>query len=509
MYPVPLPTPPALYLEISHQIPQAWHSFDLSYEGMLAIVSRLEKLEEIAETISEDEFKRLRSIVIYLVQLGSLNATASQLDLLDYDISQLFVDDDEFLDDDDLEAAAAYNPNFPNDAYILPCKSLRKRVKQVGKALKKAAKKVVKFVKEHRKEFITAGVAVAGVGAAYYLLADHGEHIEEPQGPGRLSEPERRAETPTKELPPVKEESTTQETPVLQPKPAESFSEWKFKDEIKEMGALVAHHIWNGVAELGSIIPMLEQDLLDLGKLATRLGPSVTPNDQLLEGPLFHAEQDFKAQYNQKVAEIHQKIDDWFSTDQGHLFDEEYKRRKKERVTAIGLPPPLFGHLKEAKEVARIASVIRQETIAEELSLAARNINSLKNAGAVESRVSSATEGILAKQSPIFNPIRSKSDGIWEIEGKSIKRFDTNRIGAEDGKLEHLFKQEHKLNVLGNSNDVILEKITKAVADADIKGLIPLNQHFERRIIVEGHEVEVRGIVLNGELRYGTFFIPK
>src|SRR5258708_3957323 len=87
MYPMPLPPPPAIYFEISHQIPEMWRSFDSSYQALLDIANCLEQLEEIEGSISEDELKKIRTIVIHLIQIGSLNATASQLDLLNYDIA--------------------------------------------------------------------------------------------------------------------------------------------------------------------------------------------------------------------------------------------------------------------------------------------------------------------------------------------------------------------------------------------------------------------------------------
>lgn len=44
--------------------------------------------------------------------------------------------------------------------------------------------------------------------------------------------------------------------------------------------------------------------------------------------------------------------------------------------------------------------------------------------------------------------------------------------------------------------------------EADSKNIVPLNKPFSIRVLVEGKQVEVHGIVLDGELRYSTFFIP-
>jgi hypothetical protein len=59
------------------------------------------------------------------------------------------------------------------------------------------------------------------------------------------------------------------------------------------------------------------------------------------------------------------------------------------------------------------------------------------------------------------------------------------------------------------SHETTYEKVTEALLLKDQKGLIPHNEAFNIRVNVNGHEIEVRGIIIDGELNYGTFFIPE
>ena len=54
-----------------------------------------------------------------------------------------------------------------------------------------------------------------------------------------------------------------------------------------------------------------------------------------------------------------------------------------------------------------------------------------------------------------------------------------------------------------------MEKITRSVLEADKAGQIPTKGVFNLLVNIDEYVVEVRGTVINEQLRYGTFFIPK
>jgi hypothetical protein len=89
----------------------------------------------------------------------------------------------------------------------------------------------------------------------------------------------------------------------------------------------------------------------------------------------------------------------------------------------------------------------------------------------------------------------------------NIKRFNIDRIWGDPNKVRHLFPPNHNLERLGTPSQVI-DKVTKSLFDADRAGLIPKSGPFEIVRRIEGHSVTVRGAIVNGELRYGTIFIP-
>ena len=81
------------------------------------------------------------------------------------------------------------------------------------------------------------------------------------------------------------------------------------------------------------------------------------------------------------------------------------------------------------------------------------------------------------------------------------------RIFNDPNKVKHIFHPKHNIDKLGSPREA-LEKVTKAVLDASqAGGNLPPSGPFTITRHVEGYLVEIRGAVINGELRYGTLFI--
>lgn len=89
----------------------------------------------------------------------------------------------------------------------------------------------------------------------------------------------------------------------------------------------------------------------------------------------------------------------------------------------------------------------------------------------------------------------------------NIQQFNVSKIFDDPNKVRHLFHPKHNLDRLG-TNQQALDKITKSVFEADKSGLIPQSGPFNLTRNIDGHAVRINGAVVNGELRYGTFWIP-
>ena len=88
-----------------------------------------------------------------------------------------------------------------------------------------------------------------------------------------------------------------------------------------------------------------------------------------------------------------------------------------------------------------------------------------------------------------------------------IRLFNVSRVFDDPNKVRHIFDAKHNLDRLGSPAEA-LNKVTKSLFDADSAGLIPTSGPFNITRIIDGHSVTVHGAVVNGELRYGTIFIP-
>jgi len=81
------------------------------------------------------------------------------------------------------------------------------------------------------------------------------------------------------------------------------------------------------------------------------------------------------------------------------------------------------------------------------------------------------------------------------------------RVFNDPNKVRHIFHPKHQLDKLGNPKEA-LEKITHAVLDkTQTGGILPESGSFIITRQIDGYIVEIRGAIINGELRYGTLFI--
>ncbi len=91
---------------------------------------------------------------------------------------------------------------------------------------------------------------------------------------------------------------------------------------------------------------------------------------------------------------------------------------------------------------------------------------------------------------------------------KTIRSYNPYTDVLESrGKTQHIFEQaKHKMHLLGPQEEAV-ELVTGMVLEADRAGLIVAEKPFEVTGMIKGHNVTARGIVIDGQLRYGTVFL--
>ncbi len=264
----------------------------------------------------------------------------------------------------------------------------------------------------------------------------------------------------------------------------------KCLDFANDLGAEVFHTVWEEFSEMGILS---ESDVIEVKKIMYRIAPKSADHFGDLEP---HWEE-WQIQGHKTIDRLFAQKERSYKKPSPEELEERYKEFPQLRYfqnPTIGELPPPSRAISSLKKVANAAKTIRKaESIVvatEELSVTARSLKVAKETAALS-------------RSPA---VRIKGN-IWEIEGKSIKRFDTDT--AYKNKTNHVFKKaRHQLDKLPYPENVVIDKVTQAVIEADQAGRVPLNKPFAIRVMVEGYEIEARGIVLDGELRYGTFFIP-
>ncbi len=78
----------------------------------------------------------------------------------------------------------------------------------------------------------------------------------------------------------------------------------------------------------------------------------------------------------------------------------------------------------------------------------------------------------------------------------------------DPNKVKHIFQPKHQLDKLGSPDEAV-EKIIKAALDENQAsgGTLPESGSFTITRQVDEYQVEIRGAVINGKLRFGTLFI--
>ena len=98
-----------------------------------------------------------------------------------------------------------------------------------------------------------------------------------------------------------------------------------FVEKVREFGASLAHQALDSVTELASVVPQLQQEIVDLGK-------DFFSGDTTLE------EIKPRKNYEAFVSVGHQKIDEVFATDQSGRYTPEAKVLRDQNMTRAEIP---------------------------------------------------------------------------------------------------------------------------------------------------------------------------
>lgn len=323
------------YKQISQRTPLKDFSL-LTYDEILDLLDEIE-FGGLEERCSFEELENINRFLSTLAIEGAEDNDSALLDDVVNLISTGNVYQNAHLFDD--KGCAIYPAVFYGDSNIILCKSLWKKTKD--------------FVRNHKKEIIIGAIivvavvvvvtvavvatsaAAASTAAAAAGVAGACENNQEP-----YKEPK---------LEPKKEEESSAVYQSLEPIPAEQVNLMKqelrehfepirelateeydpfFNEKAREFGSHLTHEALDGISDLASLGPQLQQELVDLSK---KIFPeSVIPGD--MRNPMEN--------YENHIAQGHDKIDQMFSTNQAEYHTPEAIAARNENITRCEMPLP-------------------------------------------------------------------------------------------------------------------------------------------------------------------------
>jgi hypothetical protein len=371
---------------------------------------------------------------------------------------------------------------------FVPCKSLKKHCK-------KLLLNISKFTRKHKKEIIIGAVAAVAIGVGAYFVAGALAETAVTAAAGAAAASagsDHHKHSASNEPPPLESIPTE---PFFEPyenpevcvaEPFEKSNE--FKGFAKDLATEIVHEVLKGVGDTGELLLQ-----------AIKYTPAIV----LLNGcQIENAPLDKTSEcWQECVVTAHEKIDEWFDTSLAGKYTDPLPPTSLDYLKPIKgeLPPPFFGAFKEAGEVAKAAQTLARAEEAAAIVTEARTAAAIEHAAAAEARAVISAEKAL----------EATPKGIWKLDGNNIKKVNWDELFKRE-KIEHIFDEpRHQLTKLNLSYKEIYEKLTKKIVEADKLGQIPIDKPFKIRVQVDEYIIEARGKIINGELKYGTFFIPE
>jgi len=111
---------------------------------------------------------------------------------------------------------------------------------------------------------------------------------------------------------------------------------WSLSEKARQLGSAVAHEVLDGVATLGSVVPELQAEIIDVAS-------KIVPQNYIPADLPEMINTDPVGSYNDIVLALHEGIDEVFSTNGAGRYTPEAKAKDPLNDFAIGIVPPPVG----------------------------------------------------------------------------------------------------------------------------------------------------------------------
>jgi hypothetical protein len=347
-----------------------------SYDEIIQLLNAIES-GELEKKCTPEELERIKYFVAFLAKEGALPDDSEESLSMDNDIEELLNEDDTTFS---FEAYDNYQymivPAVWNEqSEIVLCKSWAK----------KQWKHIKKFAKKHRKALIigaavvvAATVVIVAVAASSVAAGAAAASAAGAAGAGASE-----ADCGEKNTSKVKDEqasvspsnvpsasisalAATNDAPILKTVLQEHITTFKelvaeehltnpsghskdlenaiFGENVRKLGAILAHETLDGVSELTACVPQLLQEIKDLGH---RIAPEnfLSPNEELAASPLEN--------YEALITAGHKKIDQLFSTNQAQRYSPQAQEENDKFSIGVLPLPGMFHDVKKLTEAGR------------------------------------------------------------------------------------------------------------------------------------------------------------
>ncbi|MBS0651282.1 MAG: hypothetical protein JSR93_08970, partial [Verrucomicrobia bacterium] len=284
----------SITIEVQKPMDEMWSDFDSSYEGLLLLVERLERLAhdlQSDENINPQALNELKLLVIRLAQYGGAASSLEESNALYRDIIDLLIDEEGedpcnlWLNADQFLDGSACTALWSDDYFQqLPCDFW----KSAKKAIKRCAHKVEKFIRHHKEEILIGAGVVVVVGAVTYAVSAcvaKGAAAAASAAAAALSPDDDKEASENK----VSSSTTSSECPSKEAQIIEQVSHLKdalsvdqaiactegvinnnpldpeFADYVKNASAKIAHDIWREIGKTGALALEVEEEIQKIG----------------------------------------------------------------------------------------------------------------------------------------------------------------------------------------------------------------------------------------------------
>lgn len=293
------------------------------YDDIIALLDAIEN-DELEECSPKEEEELLQ----FLILLAREGVLPGDEETLEQDIQELLSN----------EEACAYPLNDVASVAFSP----EMEVVFCGGWIKKQCKSAKRFVKKHKTAFIVGTVVVVAATVVIFAVASPAVAASAAGASAAATSKEKNKsvkeslfsnndnpadETLQEQISCLKECITEDISPNTYTKEHPSFTE-----KARDLGALFAHEVFDGISEIGSCIPQFTKEIQEAG---SRILPESTSDFPLT--PLEN--------YEKLVAKGHEKIDQIFSTDHSACYTPEAKDRKNDLIIGMCPPPGMLGEL--------------------------------------------------------------------------------------------------------------------------------------------------------------------